>query len=83
MVISAIAGSISYVVHGWGLPQLPPFSLGYVNQLVAVIIAPLTIVFARFGVRLASRTDHAKLMKTFAGFLICTGAYMALGLFFR
>jgi hypothetical protein len=34
-------------------------------------------------VRLASRTDHAKLMKTFAGFLIFTGAYMALGLFFR
>jgi len=80
MVISAIGGAISYVVHGWGIPQLPPFSLGYVNQLVAVIIAPLTIVFARLGVRLASRTDHAKLMKIFAGFLILTGAYMALRL---
>jgi hypothetical protein len=80
MVISAIGGSISYVYHGWGVPQLPPFSLGYVNQLVAVIIAPLTIVFARLGVRLASRTDHAKLMKGFAGFLILTGTYMALRL---
>jgi hypothetical protein len=83
MVISAIGGSISYVFHGWGLPQLPPYSLGYVNQLVAVIIAPLTIVFARLGVRLASRTDHAKLMRLFAGFLILTGTFMALQLLFR
>lgn len=81
MVLSALAGTASYVFHGWGLSQLPPFSLGYVNQLVALIIAPLTIVFARLGVRLASRTDHAKLMKTFAGFLILTGTWMALRLF--
>lgn len=83
MVVSALAGTASYVYHGWGLPQLPPFSLGYVNLLVAIVIAPLTIVCARLGVRLASRTAHDKLVKSFAGFLILTGTYMVLRFFLR
>ncbi len=81
MVISSLFGAISYIIHGWGLPQLPPFSFGYVNLLVAIVIAPLTIIFARLGVRLAAHTAHDKLMKIFAGFLILTGIYMALRLF--
>jgi hypothetical protein len=83
MVISALSGTCSYVLHGWGLPQLPPFSLGYVNLLVAAVIAPLTIAFARLGVRVASRTPHAKLVKGFSVFLIATGAWMALRLILR
>ena len=81
MVLSSLFGALSYIYHGWGLPQLPPFSLGYVNLLVAVVIAPLTIIFARLGVRLATRTSHGKLLKIFAGFLILTGIYMAFRLF--
>ncbi len=80
MIISAFAGAASYVFHGWGDPLLPPFSLGYVNLLVALIIAPSTILFARVGVRVASLTPHAKLLKVFALFLILTGLYMALRL---
>lgn len=80
MVFSAIAGTTSYILHGWGEPALPPFSLGYVNLLVAAVTAPLTILFARLGVRLASRTAHDKMMKGFAGFLILTGCYMMLSM---
>jgi uncharacterized membrane protein YfcA len=83
IVVSSLAGTLSYVLHGLHLPNLPSLSLGYVNLLVVSAVAPFTILFARLGVRLASRTDHAKLMRTFAGFLILTGAYMALRLFFR
>jgi hypothetical protein len=83
MVISALFGTASYVLHGWGLPQLPAFSLGYVNLLVAALIAPLTIVFARLGVRVAARLPHAKLVRGFAVFLIATGIWMALRLFLR
>jgi uncharacterized membrane protein YfcA len=80
MVFSALAGTVSYILHGWGEPALPPFSFGYVNLLVAAVTAPLTILFARLGVRLASRTAHDKMMKGFAGFLILTGFYMMLSM---
>ncbi len=46
-------------------PQLAPFSLGYVNILIAGIVAPLTIVCARLGVKLASRASQEKLVKVF------------------
>jgi len=77
MVVSALTGAISYVWHGWGLKTLPPFSLGYVNLLVVILIAPTTILLARFGVRLASRLSRDKLTSAFAWFIIIVGIYMA------
>ena len=83
MVVSALTGTASYVLHGWHQAGLPPFSLGYVNLLVAATIAPLTIVGARYGVRLANRLSRDKLSKSFAGFIIAVGVYMVVNLFLR
>jgi uncharacterized membrane protein YfcA len=76
MVISALTGSASYVLHGLGRGDLPPFSFGYVNLLVAALIAPATVVCARLGVRLASRMSRDKLSVAFACFIITVGVYM-------
>lgn len=76
MVVSALIGAASYVLHGWGRPDLPPYSLGYVNLLIALLIAPTTIISARLGVRLASRLSRDKLSKAFAWFIIVVGVYM-------
>jgi uncharacterized membrane protein YfcA len=76
IVVSSIAGALSYVVHGWQVPQLPPFSVGYVNLLVVAMVAPFATVGARFGVRIASRLSHDKLVKIFAGLLILIGLRM-------
>lgn len=81
MIFSAIFGSASYVWHGWGNPQLPPYSLGYINLLVAALIIPTTIVFAKQGAKVASRTSHAKLVKVFALFIIAVGVWNVLKLF--
>jgi uncharacterized protein len=77
MVISSIFGTAAYIVHGWDLPVLPPFSVGFVNLLVATIISPLAMISARLGVKFASRLPHDKLMRVFAGFLILIGLQMA------
>ena len=76
MVISALTGSASYVLHGLGRADLPPFSFGYVNLLVAALIAPATVVCARLGVRLASRLSRDKLSIAFACFIVAVGVYM-------
>jgi uncharacterized membrane protein YfcA len=83
MVISALTGCASYILHGLGRVDLPPFSCGYVNLLVAVLIAPATVVCARLGVRLASRMSRDKLSITFACFIITVGVYMVARFFWR
>lgn len=76
IVVSSLSGALSYMLHGWGHAHLPPYSLGYVNALVFLLVAPFTIVAARLGVRVASRTTHDKLIKIFAVLLVLVGLRM-------
>ena len=76
IVISSLSGALSYMYHGWNNPLLPPFSFGYVNGLVLLLVAPFTIIMARLGVRVASRTTHDKLVKVFAVLLVFVGLRM-------
>ena len=76
IVISSLSGALSYMYHGWNSTLLPPFSLGYVNCLVFLLVAPFTISMARLGVRVASRTAHDKLIKIFAVLLVLVGLRM-------
>ncbi len=80
--ISSIFGMLSYVYHGWNVPNLPPYSLGYVNVLVALMVAPFTIIFARLGVKLAGRLSHGRLIKIFALVLILIGVRMIINTLF-
>jgi uncharacterized protein len=81
MMVSSLFGTASYIFHGWNLALLPPYSWGYVNWLVAAIIAPLTIMCARYGVRAASRLPQDRLMKIFAVFVMLIGLEMLVQIF--
>jgi hypothetical protein len=78
IVVSSIFGVFSYMLHGWTAPDLPPYSVGYVNVLVVAIMAPFAILSAGFGVRVASRVTHDTLLKIFALLLICIGTRILL-----
>lgn len=73
IVLSATVGAFSYAWHGWGLVGLPAGSFGYVLLPVTLVIAPFSILFARLGVHLATRTSRDKLMRIFALLLIIVG----------
>ncbi len=73
IVVSSFAAVCSYIWLGFDAPDKMPFSLGYVNLLIAAIVAPLTILFAKLGVKLASCTNQAKLVKMFAVLLMFVG----------
>ncbi len=66
--IIALPGIVGYIWSGWGEPGLPPFSLGYVN-LAALLIVPLSVFAAPFGVRMAHGLSKRKLEIAFAIFL--------------
>jgi hypothetical protein len=81
IVLSSVVGALSYVAHGWSVPQLPDWTFGYVNLLVVAIVAPFTIVAARFGARLAARFERDKLMRIFAYLLIVIGLRLLIPMF--
>ncbi len=73
IVVSAFFGTLTYILHGLGQTAEIPFSLGYVNLLVALLVAPLTIFCARLGVRLASGMSQDKMVRIFALMLMLVG----------
>lgn len=80
IVVSSLAGALSYAWHGLQAQVVAPLSIGYVNLLVAAIVAPLSILFARLGVRIANRVSQDRLLSAFAVLLILVGAKMILRL---
>ncbi len=82
-LIISLPGTLGAILAGWGAPHLPPFSLGYVNLLGFILIAPASFFVAPLGAQLAHSTDKAALRKVFAFFIAVTAGrmlYDALGL---
>lgn len=71
--IIAVPGLIGYMLSGWSAPGLPPLSLGYVS-IGALLIAPLGVIAAPWGVRTAHGISKRKLEIAFAIFIACVVA---------
>jgi uncharacterized membrane protein YfcA len=71
--IIAVPGLVGYVLAGWNAPGLPPYSIGYVS-LAALLVMPLSIAAAPYGVRMAHRISKRRLEIAFAAFLACVVA---------
>lgn len=65
----AVPGLLGYVWAGWGNPELPPVSLGFVSVLGAAIIIPASVLAAPLGVRVAHGISRRTLELAFAAFL--------------
>lgn len=76
-----LPGAVIYAMTGFGLEGLPPFSLGYVNLLAAIVIIPLTTSFSQLGVKLAHSIPRRALRLAFGAFLLITSVRMFLDLY--
>jgi uncharacterized membrane protein YfcA len=74
----AVIGTVGFIVSGWHVASLPPYSVGFVflPALVALVIA--STVTAPFGARAAHRLPVATLKRVFAGLLIVLATKMVL-----
>ncbi len=77
-LLISVPGAIAFVATGWGDPRLPPGSLGFVNLLGLVCIAPATILGAPYGARLAHRLNARQLNLAFGIFLLVVSGRMLL-----
>ena len=69
-VLIAVPGALGYLAAGWGLSGLPPLSLGYLNVLAMVCVAPFSILLAPVGARVAHGLDADTLKTCFGAFLL-------------
>jgi uncharacterized membrane protein YfcA len=74
----AIAGTIGYIFNGWGMSELPDYTVGYVYLPALFGIAVTSIMTAPLGVKLAHSLPVNKLKRIFALLLIVVGTRMLL-----
>ncbi|MGB0683306.1 MAG: sulfite exporter TauE/SafE family protein [Magnetovibrionaceae bacterium] len=79
-LVIAVPGTIGFMAAGWGHPDLPPFSLGYVNLLGFALIVPTSMLTAPIGARITHAIDPLWLKYAFATFLCFTSMRMFYGL---
>lgn len=75
-VAIALSGTLGFLISGWGVSGLPPFSLGYINMVALVLVGALAALFAPIGAALAHRMSPTKLKYVFATFLVAVGLNM-------
>lgn len=80
-LIIGIPGAVGFALGGHGLPGRPPGTFGYINVVGFLLIAPMTMISAPFGVRLAHAMEPASLRKWFGLFLFLTSLKMLHGVF--
>ena len=80
ILFTSAGGLLSYIINGFGVAGLPPYSLGYVNLVNALILAAATIPMAQVGVRLAYRVSGIQLRAAMV-LVMCFFGLKMLGLF--
>jgi len=66
----SIPGAIGYVVAGWGHPDLPPLSLGFVSLIGFALLMPLSLLTVGYGVNLAHQLHKRQMEVALALYLM-------------
>ncbi len=74
MILTSIGGVIGYIIGGIGVPDLPPYSIGYVNRQSWVFMVVTSIGMAQVGAMTAHRLPAKQLKYIFIIIML----YMAL-----
>ncbi len=77
----AVAGTVGYLVNGWGAGATPSFTLGYIYLPALLLVGVVSVFVAPYGAVLAHRLPVAVLKKVFAGVLILLSLKMLHGLY--
>ena len=75
-VAIALSGTLGFLISGWGVDDLPPLSIGYINIVALVLVGAMAAVFAPLGAALAHKLDQKTLKYVFAIFLVAVGLNM-------
>jgi len=70
-VVISIPGTIGYIFAGWPkMALLPPLSLGFISLIGLALLAPLNVLLAPFGARLAHAVSKRRLEIAYGVYLL-------------
>jgi len=72
----SIAGTIGYVVNGWGRASADSLTIGYIYLPAVVLISSVSFFMAPFGVKVAHKLPVARLKKIFGVLLVLLSVKM-------
>ncbi len=75
-LVVGVVAALGYVWQGQGVPDRPPYSLGYVSLLVFAGMLPTIFIGAPLGAKFNNRLNDTALKYTYAAFLLIVSADM-------
>jgi len=80
MIFTSTGGVIGYIINGLGVPNLPAYSIGYVNLLSWLLLAVTSVGMAQVGAVTAHKLPAKQLSYIFIAVMLYMGLKM-LGVF--
>ena len=68
----AFPGAIILMISGASISDLPPFSIGYLNLAIVLLVSSTSIFFANLGAKVSVKVNKVSLRRIFAIFLLFT-----------
>jgi len=76
IILGSLGGIAGYIVNGLGVPELLPYSIGYVNLPIWLCLAATSMPMAQLGARAAHALPAKPLMVIFIAFMVYAGLEM-------
>jgi len=76
IIFASLGGIVGYIVNGLGVPDLLPYSIGYVNLPIWLCLAATSIPLAQLGARAAHALPAKQLRYAFIAFMVYVGLKM-------
>ena len=80
IIFTSTGGVVGYIINGLGIPNLPAYSIGYVNLPIWFLLAVASIGMAQVGAMIAHRLPARQLRWMFIAIMLYVGLRM-LGIF--
>jgi uncharacterized protein len=80
-IVISIPGTLGYMLAGWSkMALLPPLSVGFISLIGFALLAPLSILLAPYGARLAHAISKRRLEIAFGLYLLLVSARFVINL---
>jgi|GEM_PF-2580522 len=79
-MMNGFFGAIIHIIHGWGVENLPPFSVGYVNIAAAASMIISGIIVSRWAAGKIHKVDHQKLFNVIIVVIFVAAILMLIGM---
>lgn len=76
IIFISLGGVIGYIVNGFGMPALLPYSLGYVNLPIWLCLAATSIPMAQLGAKASHALPAKQLRYVFIAIMVYVGLKM-------